>query len=92
MTIRGMLKFVNHDPIAIDEVEPWTEIVKRFKTGAMSYGSISKEAHENLAIAMNKIGGKSNSGEGGEDSIRFQSEKNSSIKQVASGRFGVSSN
>ena len=92
MTIRGMLKFVNHDPISIDEVEPWTEIVKRFKTGAMSYGSISKEAHENLAIAMNKIGGKSNSGEGGEDSIRFQSEKNSSIKQVASGRFGVSSN
>ena len=92
MTIRGMLKFVNHDPISIDEVEPWTEIVKRFKTGAMSYGSISKEAHENLAIAMNTIGGKSNSGEGGEDSIRFQSEKNSSIKQVASGRFGVSSN
>ena len=67
MTIRGMLKFVNHDPISIDEVEPWTEIVKRFKTGAMSYGSISKEAHENLAIAMNTIGGKSNSGEGGED-------------------------
>ena len=53
-----MLKFVNHDPISIDEVEPWTEIVKRFKTGAMSYGSISKEAHENLAIAMNTIGGK----------------------------------
>ena len=96
MTIRGMLKFVNHDPISIDEVEPWTEIVKRFKTGAMSYGSISKEAHENLAIAMNKIGGKSNSGEGGEDPRRFTRDKdgdwrNSAIKQVASGRFGVSS-
>ncbi len=96
MTLRGMFKFVDHDPITIDEVEPWTEIVKRFKTGAMSYGSISKEAHENLAIAMNKIGGKSNSGEGGEDPSRFKkskngSWKNSSIKQVASGRFGVSS-
>jgi len=96
MTIRGMLKFINYDPIPIDEVEPWTEIVKRFKTGAMSYGSISKEAHENLAIAMNRIGGKSNSGEGGEDPKRFKKEnngiwKNSSIKQVASGRFGVSS-
>ena len=64
MTIRGMFKLVDHDPIPIEEVEPWTEIVKRFKTGAMSYGSISKEAHENLAIAMNRIGGKSNSGEG----------------------------
>jgi len=97
MTIRGMFKFINYDPIPIDEVEPWTEIVKRFKTGAMSYGSISKEAHENLAIAMNRIGGKSNSGEGGEDPERFKKEnngicKNSSIKQVASGRFGVSSN
>ena len=96
MTIRGLLKFVNYNPIPIEEVEPWTEIVKRFKTGAMSYGSISKEAHENLAIAMNRIGGKSNSGEGGEDSVRFKKEsngdsKNSSIKQVASGRFGVSS-
>ena len=96
MTLRGMFKFVNHDPIPIDEVEPWTEIVKRFKTGAMSYGSISKEAHENLAIAMNRIGGKSNSGEGGEDPSRFIKNangvwKNSAIKQVASGRFGVSS-
>ena len=96
MTIRGMFKLVDHDPIPIEEVEPWTEIVKRFKTGAMSYGSISKEAHENLAIAMNRIGGKSNSGEGGEDSARFIKEKdgtwkNSAIKQVASGRFGVSS-
>ena len=96
MTIRGLLKFVDYNPIPIEEVEPWTEIVKRFKTGAMSYGSISKEAHENLAIAMNRIGGKSNSGEGGEDSKRFKKDKNgdlrnSAIKQVASGRFGVSS-
>ena len=96
MTLRGMFKLVDFDPIPIEEVEPWTEIVKRFKTGAMSYGSISKEAHENLAIAMNSIGGKSNSGEGGEDSNRFKKEKNgvwknSAIKQVASGRFGVSS-
>ncbi|WP_271764666.1 glutamate synthase large subunit [Aquimarina algiphila] len=97
MTIRGLLEFSNYDPISIDEVEPWTEIVKRFKTGAMSYGSISKEAHENLAIAMNRIGGKSNSGEGGENPLRFYKDvngdwKNSAIKQVASGRFGVSSN
>ena len=96
MTIRGLFKFVELDPIDIKEVEPWTEIVKRFKTGAMSYGSISKEAHENLAIAMNRIGGKSNSGEGGEDPLRFKKDKNgdsknSAIKQVASGRFGVSS-
>lgn len=97
MTIRGLLEFSNYDPISIDEVEPWTEIVKRFKTGAMSYGSISKEAHENLAVAMNRIGGKSNSGEGGENPLRFYKDvngdwKNSAIKQVASGRFGVSSN
>ncbi len=97
MTIRGLFEFNNLDPIAIDEVESWTEIVKKFKTGAMSYGSISQEAHENLAIAMNRIGGKSNSGEGGEDSKRFQKDlngdsRNSAIKQVASGRFGVSIN
>ena len=97
MTIRGLLEFSNYDPIPIDEVEPWTEIVKRFKTGAMSYGSISQEAHENLAIAMNRIGGKSNSGEGGENPERFYKNvngdwRNSAIKQVASGRFGVSSN
>ena len=97
MTIRGLLEFSNYDPIPLDEVEPWTEIVKRFKTGAMSYGSISQEAHENLAIAMNRIGGKSNSGEGGENPLRFYKTeqgdwKNSAIKQVASGRFGVSSN
>ena len=96
MTIRGLFEFDNLDPIPIDEVEPWTEIVKRFKTGAMSYGSISREAHENLAIAMNRIGGKSNSGEGGEDRNRFKINKNgenrnSAIKQVASGRFGVTS-
>lgn len=97
MTIRGLFEFSNFDPIPLEEVEPWTEIVKRFKTGAMSYGSISKEAHENLAIAMNRIGGKSNSGEGGEDAERFYRNatgdwRNSAIKQVASGRFGVTSN
>ncbi|APZ46519.1 glutamate synthase subunit alpha [Polaribacter reichenbachii] len=96
MTIRGLFEFDNLDPIPLDEVEPWTDIVKRFKTGAMSYGSISREAHENLAIAMNRIGGKSNSGEGGEDRRRFQKDingdsRNSAIKQVASGRFGVTS-
>tara|TARA_S200000501_G_scaffold137131_1_gene129621 strand:- start:1664 stop:6172 length:4509 start_codon:yes stop_codon:yes gene_type:complete len=96
MTLRGLFEFSSFDPIPIDQVEPWTDIVKRFKTGAMSLGSISQEAHENLAIAMNKIGGKSNSGEGGEDIKRFIPEKNgnwknSAIKQVASGRFGVSS-
>ncbi len=97
MTIRGLFEFSNYDPIPLDEVESWTEIVKRFKTGAMSYGSISKEAHENLAIAMNRIGGKSNSGEGGEEEERFYKNatgdwRNSAIKQVASGRFGVTSN
>ena len=97
MTLRGLFEFNNLDPIPLDDVEPWTEIVKRFKTGAMSYGSISQEAHENLAIAMNRIGGKSNSGEGGEDKSRFirlknGDSKNSAIKQVASGRFGVTSN
>lgn len=97
MTLRGLFEFNNLNPIPIDEVEPWTEIVKRFKTGAMSFGSISQEAHENLAIAMNRIGGKSNSGEGGEDKNRFKKLpngdwKNSAIKQVASGRFGVTSN
>ncbi len=83
-------------PVPIDEVEPVDEIVKRFKTGAMSYGSISKEAHEALAIAMNRIGGKSNTGEGGEDPARYTLDangdsRNSAIKQVASGRFGVTS-
>ncbi|MDT0691477.1 glutamate synthase large subunit [Salegentibacter sp. F188] len=97
MTLRGMFKFRDLNPISIDEVEPWTEIVKRFKTGAMSFGSISKEAHENLAIAMNRMKGKSNSGEGGENPDRFNKDldgnwRNSAIKQVASGRFGVSIN
>ena len=97
MTIRGLFEFTNYDPIDIEEVEPWTAIVKRFKTGAMSYGSISKEAHETLAVAMNRIDGKSNSGEGGENQERFYKDvngdwKNSAIKQVASGRFGVTSN
>jgi glutamate synthase (NADPH/NADH) large chain len=78
----------------LDEVEPWQTIVRRFKTGAMSYGSISKEAHETQAIAMNRLGGRSNSGEGGEDADRFLPDengdwRNSAIKQVASGRFGV---
>jgi glutamate synthase (NADPH/NADH) large chain len=82
------------EPVPLDEVEPWTAIVRRFRTGGMSYGSISKEAHEALAIAMNRIGGKSNSGEGGEDPDRYQPDpngdwRNSAIKQVASGRFGV---
>ncbi len=97
MTLRGLLDFKFLDePIPLDEVEPVESIVKRFKTGAMSYGSISKEAHEALAIAMNRIGGKSNTGEGGEDPQRYiqlenGDSKNSAIKQVASGRFGVTS-
>ncbi|MFI5317465.1 MAG: glutamate synthase large subunit [Myxococcota bacterium] len=96
-TIRGLLRFVSDlPPIPVDEVEPVGEILKRFCTGAMSFGSISAEAHETLAIAMNRIGGKSNSGEGGEDPKRFTRDPNgdwrrSAIKQVASGRFGVSS-
>jgi glutamate synthase (ferredoxin) len=97
-TLRGLLDFKDYVPIPIEEVEPVEEIMKRFKTGAMSYGSISQEAHEALAIAMNRIGGKSNTGEGGEDPERFVwtnemgDSKNSAIKQVASGRFGVTSN
>ncbi|MFM1921875.1 MAG: hypothetical protein RLZZ303_3509 [Candidatus Hydrogenedentota bacterium] len=93
-TLRGLLKFKAGKPVPIEEVEPASEIVRRFCTGAMSYGSISAEAHENLAIAMNRIGGRSNTGEGGEDPLRFQRDENgdlrrSAIKQVASGRFGV---
>ncbi|HEY0764450.1 MAG TPA: glutamate synthase large subunit [Pyrinomonadaceae bacterium] len=92
-TLRGVMEFrADRPPVSIDEVEPAEEIVKRFKTGAMSYGSISKEAHESIAIAMNRIGGKSNTGEGGEDPERFGDARNSAIKQVASGRFGVTSN
>ncbi len=90
-TLRGLLDFKYATPIPLEEVEPVEKIVKRFKTGAMSYGSISKEAHECMAIAMNKIGGKSNSGEGGEEPDRLGTEKGSAIKQVASGRFGVTS-
>ncbi|MET7717404.1 glutamate synthase large subunit [Streptomyces sp. NPDC005407] len=93
MTLRGLFGFrSDRRPISIDEVEPASEIVKRFSTGAMSYGSISREAHETLAIAMNQLGGKSNTGEGGEDADRlYDPERRSSIKQVASGRFGVTS-
>ncbi len=97
-TLRGLFKLKPMgEPVPIDEVEPISEIVKRFATGAMSYGSISSEAHETLAIAMNRLGGKSNTGEGGEDPARFVTmangdSKRSSIKQVASGRFGVTSN
>ncbi len=96
-TLRGLLDLVPVGPaVPLEEVEPATEIVKRFATGAMSYGSISREAHETLAVAMNRIGGRSNTGEGGEDPARFQPDPNgdnrrSSIKQVASGRFGVTS-
>ncbi|MBF0279315.1 MAG: glutamate synthase large subunit [SAR324 cluster bacterium] len=93
-TLRGLLEFKKGNPVPLDEVESADEIVKRFATGAMSLGSISQEAHETLAIAMNRIGAKSNSGEGGEDPERFHRQANgdwpiSSIKQVASGRFGV---
>ena len=96
-TLRGLLDFkFAENPVPIEQVESVEEIVKRFKTGAMSYGSISKEAHEALAVAMNRLGGKSNTGEGGEDPDRYiplpnGDSKNSAIKQVASGRFGVTS-
>ena len=92
-TLRGLLDFrVSEDGgIPLEEVEPVESIVRRFKTGAMSYGSISREAHECMAIAMNRIGGKSNSGEGGEARERLSSDRRSAIKQVASGRFGVTS-
>ncbi|WP_052524318.1 glutamate synthase large subunit [Mycobacteroides abscessus] len=97
-SLRGLLKFKTgvRPPVPLDEVEPASEIVKRFSTGAMSFGSISAEAHETLAIAMNRLGGRSNSGEGGEDPRRFAPDENgdwrrSAIKQVASGRFGVTS-
>ena len=97
-TLRGLFEMdtAGREPIPIDEVEPVSEIVKTFSTGAMSYGSISAEAHETLAIAMNRLGAKSNTGEGGEDAVRFTADSNgdlrrSAIKQVASGRFGVTS-
>lgn len=96
ITLRGLMDFTNQDPIPLEEVEPVENILKRFATGAMSFGSISYEAHSTLAIAMNRIGAKSNSGEGGEDEARFDKKANgdwerSAIKQVASGRFGVTS-
>ncbi len=96
ITFRGLFEFKKRNPIPLSEVEPVEEIFKRFATGAMSFGSISHEAHSTLAIAMNRIGGKSNSGEGGEDEVRFEKKENgdwerSAIKQVASGRFGVTS-
>ena len=97
-TLRGLMKFKKSEaPVPLEEVEPAKEIVKRFTTGAMSFGSISKEAHETLAIAMNRIGGKSNTGEGGEDEERFKPDANgdlrrSAVKQVASARFGVTAN
>ena len=97
LTLRGLFEFKKRISIPIEEVEPIASILKRFATGAMSFGSISHEAHSTLAIAMNRIGAKSNSGEGGEDEIRFERKENgdwerSAIKQVASGRFGVTSN
>lgn len=100
-TIRGLFTIkgaeaLGREPISIDEVEPAIDIVKRFSTGAMSFGSISREAHTTLAIAMNRIGGKSNTGEGGEESDRYfplrdgsPNPERSAIKQIASGRFGV---
>lgn len=96
LTLRGLFEFKKRNAISVDEVEPVEDILKRFATGAMSFGSISHEAHSTLAIAMNRIGGKSNSGEGGEDAIRYDRKENgdwerSAIKQVASGRFGVTS-
>ncbi len=97
-TLRGLMKLKNSEtPVPLEEVEPAKEIVKRFTTGAMSFGSISKEAHETLAIAMNRIGGKSNTGEGGEDEERFKPDasgdlRRSAVKQVASARFGVTAN
>ncbi|HEY6345036.1 MAG TPA: glutamate synthase large subunit [Bryobacteraceae bacterium] len=97
-TLRGLMQFKEGvRPVPLEKVEPANEIVKRFATGAMSFGSISKEAHETLAIAMNRIGGRSNTGEGGEDEARYQRDLNgdsrrSAIKQVASGRFGVTTN
>src|SRR5207237_9207272 len=95
LTIRGLMSFkFGNEPVPLDEVEPASQIVRRFATGAMSFGSISREAHTTLAIAMNRIGGKSNTGEGGEEAQRFKPLPNgdsmrSAIKQVASGRCGV---
>ena len=92
VTLRGLLKFKKSKPVPIEEVEPVENILRRFATGAMSFGSISGPAHETIARAMNLIGGKSNTGEGGEDPARFKDDRRSAIKQVASGRFGVTTN
>jgi len=91
-TLRSLLKFKSDKAIPLEEVEPVESIVKRFATGAMSFGSISGPAHETIAIAMNKLGGRSNTGEGGEDPARFKDDRRSAVKQVASGRFGVTTN
>jgi glutamate synthase domain-containing protein 2/glutamate synthase domain-containing protein 1/glutamate synthase domain-containing protein 3 len=91
-TLRGLMQFNYNSSIPIEQVEPATEIVRRFATGAMSFGSISREAHETIALAMNQIGGRSNTGEGGEDEARYKDGRRSAIKQVASGRFGVTAN
>ncbi|MCP4714489.1 MAG: glutamate synthase subunit alpha, partial [Deltaproteobacteria bacterium] len=96
-TLRGLFKFKKTEPVPIDEVESTDSIVKRFVSSAMSFGSLSKEAHETIAIAMNRLGAQSNSGEGGEDEERYMTLENgdsakSKVKQVASGRFGVTSN
>src|SRR3954453_13014781 len=92
-SLRGLLRFREAaEPLPLDEIEPAAEIVKRFKSGGMSLGALSPEAHETLAAGMNRLGGKSNTGEGGEDPARFADERRSSIKQVASGRFGVTVN
>ncbi len=92
-SLRGQLRFRDDtEPVPLDEVEPASEVVKRFKSGGMSLGALSPEAHETLAVGMNRLGGKSNTGEGGEDRARFTDERRSSIKQVASGRFGVTVN
>src|SRR5680860_549758 len=90
-TLRGLLRFADEgvEPVPLEEVQPASEIVRRFKSGGMSLGALSPEAHEGLAVAMNRLGGKSNTGEGGEDRARFDDERRSAIKQVASGRFGV---
>ncbi|CAN0444605.1 unnamed protein product, partial [Hapterophycus canaliculatus] len=94
VALRGLLRFKDEPSLSIplEEVESVGEIMKRFNTGAMSLGSISRETHETLAQAVNEIGGRSNTGEGGEDPERFTDDRRSAIKQVASGRFGVTSN
>jgi glutamate synthase domain-containing protein 2/glutamate synthase domain-containing protein 3 len=91
-TLRSLLKFKERKPVPLDEVEPVEKILKRFATGAMSFGSISGPAHETIARAMNLMGGKSNTGEGGEDPARFKDQRRSAVKQIASGRFGVTTN